>query len=764
MNEYNLNVLTWGEFEEFTKDLLSEEMGVSFQSFADGADGGIDLRYSACDNDRTIIVQCKRYKSVSGLMANLAKERLKLDEMSPAPERYILSVSLDLTESKIDDIVTLFSPYIKQSSDVVTPKQLNSLLHKHPNVEKRHYKLWIASSNVLQAILSSRVSNYSGLIKEKIIDTLETYSPTPSFNEAMLTLKEHGFIVIAGEPGVGKTTLADVMSYYLLGEGDFNELVALPQDINDALEMMSSDPDKKQIFLFDDFLGSNYLDDKLSRREDGIFRTLIENAGRLRKNKALIMTTREYILHQAQQSTEVFKDQGFLDAKYIVDLSEYDLVTKAKILYNHLAVSDIPEEHLEYFVDKKVYRSIVRHRNYNPRLIEAINKQKLWSDCLPESFCDKVIELFNNPWMLYEDIYMNKIDENARNIMLVMMSIGRNVRFEYLHKAVVSFDDTIDETQLRRSIDVLESTFLKTSKDKDDQIVVDVLNPTIYDFITHYYRGHNHSIEKLIRSAVYLNQLTHPFAISADSSSYELRASLSGYTPIVLSESGVEAMKGKVLSSWQQLPWLGNSGTPESFDIFDSISRLSDVSDAIEEVNQEFSRAVLATLQSSIPHTQDVSAALNAFDTYCDSDDLPDEVADNFVHSVVGAVGTYEDMKTVAEIGWSYGIKKFVLDRIAERIAQDEYYEDILSEEVRQRLTDGEKDIDIKDEMNDTLECYGLDGSFVDNEFNAWAEPPEDYDGSSFYSKDDDDFETQREMKSDENSRIDDVFLSLSKR
>ena len=44
MNEYNFNVLTWGEFEEFTKDLLSEEMGVNFQAFADGADGGVDLR------------------------------------------------------------------------------------------------------------------------------------------------------------------------------------------------------------------------------------------------------------------------------------------------------------------------------------------------------------------------------------------------------------------------------------------------------------------------------------------------------------------------------------------------------------------------------------------------------------------------------------------------------------------------------------------------------------------------------------------------
>ena len=761
MNEYNFNVLTWGEFEEFTKDLLSEEMGVNFQAFADGADGGVDLRYSTTTNSRTIIVQCKRYKSVSGLMANLAKERLKLDKMDPAPERYILSVSLDLTEDKINDIVTLFTPYIKSSIDIFTPKQLNSLLNKHSIIEKRYYKLWIASSNVLQAILSSKVSNYTGLIKEKIVDTLQTYSPTPSFKAAMLTLKEHGFIVIAGEPGVGKTTLADIMSYYLLGEGDFNELIALPQDISDALEMMSNDPDKKQIFLFDDFLGSNYLDDKLSRREDGVFRTLIENASRLKKNKALIMTTREYILHQAQQSAEVFKDQGFLDAKYIVNLSEYDLITKARILYNHLEISDMPEDHLRYLIDEKVYRGIVKHRNYNPRLIEAVNKQKLWLDCTPETFCDKVIELFNNPWTLYEDIYVNKIDEKARNIMLVMMSIGRKVRFDHLHKAVIAFDATIDETQLRRSIDVLENTFLKTSKDNSKQIIVDVLNPTIYDFVTHYYRGYHYSIQKLISSAVYLNQLTHPFAISADSSSYKLRASLSGYTPIVLNESGAEALKAKVLSSWQNLLWIGNSAISEEFDIFDSISRLSDVADGVAEVEQEFLKSVHTALKHSTPHTRDVSAALGAFDIYCDIDDLPEDIIGHFVDAVVNAISSYEDIKAVAEIGWCYGIKQSVAERIAERISQDDYYTDILDEEIRQRLADGEEDTSIKNEMDDTLEYLGLDRSFVDSTFDAWAEPPEDYDVSSFYAKDDDAFEAQREIASDNDSRIDNVFQSL---
>ncbi len=66
--------------------------------------------------------------------------------------------------------------------------------------------------------------------------------------------------------------------------------------------------------------------------------------------------------------------------------------------------------------------------------------------------------------------------------------------------------------------------------------------------------------------------------------------------------------------------------------------------------------------------------------------------------------------------------------------------------------------------MNDTLEYYGLDHSFVDSAFDKWSDPPEDYDSSSFYSKDDDAFEAQREMDMDNDLRIDDVFRSLVNR
>jgi hypothetical protein len=54
MNRYGFSTLSWEEFEEFTKDLLTAEMGITFESFANGPDGGVDLRHSS--NKGTLIV------------------------------------------------------------------------------------------------------------------------------------------------------------------------------------------------------------------------------------------------------------------------------------------------------------------------------------------------------------------------------------------------------------------------------------------------------------------------------------------------------------------------------------------------------------------------------------------------------------------------------------------------------------------------------------------------------------------------------------
>jgi len=96
MNSYNFSVLNDKEFEELCRELLSVELGVSFQSFKQGQDGGIDLRYSST-NDNEIIVQAKHYlkSGFSKLKSDLKiKEYPKVEKLSP--KRYIITTSLEI--------------------------------------------------------------------------------------------------------------------------------------------------------------------------------------------------------------------------------------------------------------------------------------------------------------------------------------------------------------------------------------------------------------------------------------------------------------------------------------------------------------------------------------------------------------------------------------------------------------------------------------------------------------------------------------------
>jgi len=763
MNHYDFNVLSWEEFEEFTKDLLTAEIGVAFESFANGSDKGIDLRHSSNINNRDIIVQCKRYKSSSSLMASLKKERKKIESMTPKPKRYILSLSIDLKEERINEIATLFAPYLTSPTDIFGPKQLNSILSRHEDVERRHYKLWLSSSNVLKTILASRVRNYTNLIEEDITDTLKLYSPTPSFGEAMNALKENGFIIIAGEPGVGKTTLANVMSYYLLGDGDFKELIALPQDIHEAVEMMSNNPKKKQLFLFDDFLGSNYLDQKLSRHEDSVFRTLINHIQRLKKNKALIMTTREYILNQAQQSVDIFKDTDFINAKYVINLSKYDITTKAKILYNHIAASDIPNKHLSYFIDKKVYRKIIKHRNYSPRLVGSVNKQQLWRARTPEAFCDKMIDLFDHPWSLYEDVFENKIGQTEQNVLLVMMSIGRSIQIDHLHLAVVSFDENCNEIDLKKAIDVLDGTFLRTSTTKSDKIIVDFLNPTINDFLAHYHNNHHYTLQRLIRSAVYLNQITHPFVIDKSSASASIRSALGQPGPILVNSDTRATLETKVINNWRNLRWIGNDASPEGFDLFDSVSRLLDGAIVTNNTKTVLLGYLLEDLGDGFNPTRDVRSAINLFEYEYDPEDIPEITAINYVDSIAESNLAYEDLGAIVELGWQGGKKEELSRMIIDKITERNDYIDLFAEEITSRLSDGDDETSIRSDIVDTLEQYGLGTDFIDGTVDAWGEPPEDYDESQFYSKDTTfDTDAKQEHEDDTNKIVDDIFESLA--
>lgn len=344
-------------------------MGIQFENFKDGKDGGVDLRHAASKG--ATIVQCKRYKSesFSTLRSKLEKEELP-KILKLAPKRYILTTSVGLSPNQVDDLKKLLSPYVKSTGDIYGRDRLNSLLDKHQEVERRHNKLWIESTGVLDTILNAGIHTVSREELAKTIAAAKLYVRNKSFDEALKILKEKRVCIIAGIPGIGKTTLARMLLLYFHDHG--YELVKIEEDISEASDVGYHK--KPRFYYYDDFLGQTASPDKLNKNEDQRivdFMTTVHGS----KISVMILTTREYILNQAKMTYEKIDRENFDHRTCVIDLSKYSRRIRAQILYNHLYFSDLEPDFLATLVSSKGYVKIVDHKNYNPRLIEFLTSK-----------------------------------------------------------------------------------------------------------------------------------------------------------------------------------------------------------------------------------------------------------------------------------------------------------------------------------------------------------------------------------------------------
>lgn len=295
MNDYDFLNLSPTEFELLVRDLLQADRSLFIENFSEGADNGIDLRYRIEDK-KLVIVQCKRYKSYSGLLRSLKKELKKVTILNPYS--YVVATSVSLTAARKKEIRSLFGQYIQSDEDILSKENLNNLLTLHNKVLLSHYKLYLSSTTVLRKIVASKVYNQTRFEEAEIKGVVKMFVQNDSFTEALELLREHQVVLISGHPGIGKTTLARMLIYYLLSTG-FDEFTLLTDSISEGIA--SYEQSKKTVYFFDDFLGSNWLDIKMAPNEDTKLLRFIAALKRS-SDHVLILTTREYILNQAKLS------------------------------------------------------------------------------------------------------------------------------------------------------------------------------------------------------------------------------------------------------------------------------------------------------------------------------------------------------------------------------------------------------------------------------------------------------------------------------
>jgi len=533
MPDYDFSNLSTFDFEKLTRDVLQKHYGIYFESFTTGSDKGIDLRYSkSSKND--LIVQCKRYDKYNLLKSNLKKEYQKVKTLNP--QKYILSTSVGLTPLNKDEIIKIFNGYIKEPSDIFGKNDLNNLLNQYPDIEKNHFKLWLSSTNILHKLLHNDIISRSEFEKEDILREIKVYVQNKSYSEAFNILNQYNYVLISGIPGIGKTTLARILIFiYLLKD---YELVVVSSDINEAESLYERG--KKQLFYYDDFLGRNFLEERLKKNEDQRLVRFIEKI-KNGSNKRLIMTTREYILSQAKLKYEIFANSNLEIAKCIIDLGKYSKLIRAEILYNHLFYSNLPHGYTHALLIDKSYLEIIGHPNYNPRIIQIMTDIGKIGHISEREFFNFFIGNLDNPINIWEHSFMTQISKSSKYLLYTML-VSDDQTFEkdleksfwkFYENESSKFNFEINREDFINSLKELENTFIKISKVQSGRSyglvkknktknIIQFQNPSIKDFLINKVRNNINLISSLIDSAIYLNQLFDIYRIYSENKSYKI--------------------------------------------------------------------------------------------------------------------------------------------------------------------------------------------------------------------------------------------------
>ncbi|BEN53920.1 restriction endonuclease [Serratia nevei] len=487
MNDYDFSVLNDKEFEKLAVELIGHQENASVERFTPGRDQGIDGRFYSSADD-TVIIQAKHYAKTgfNGLLSKLKNDELpKIKKLSP--NRYILITSVGLTPANKESIKTALHPYILSTTDIYGKEGINDLLTRHPSVETNFYKLWISSSNVLINILNNGIMQKSKFLIKSAHDESARYIQTKQFEGSLDILKTKHVLVITGSPGVGKTTLAKQLA--LFHSNNKYEIYHIEDSINEAESCFY--PDKLQFFYFDDFLGANYLD-----VIEGNFDSKIMNFIRriaLDSTKRLVLTTRSNILNRAKNISEVFNFEKIEKREYEISVTEFTQTEKADILYNHIWHSSLTTEFSDVYFQNKNYWEIIKHKNFNPRLISIITDGDRLSGISKEEYWPYIKEALNNPEIIWDLYFKKQIPEEIYDLVSIVVLNGGNIEEPKCKKAlkqvfnkkypsdfytkVNKIDDFIKESlksTLNRNIRLNQSPKIAT---------ISPFNPSISDYI-----------------------------------------------------------------------------------------------------------------------------------------------------------------------------------------------------------------------------------------------------------------------------------------
>ncbi len=363
MRKYDFHeLLSPTDFEHFAASVLRIRDGQKIKVNGGVGDGGIDFYYL----DEDTIGQVKNHRNNAKQVITSLKTEIK-SVQKERPNRYVIVTAAVLRKNDRETLLSMFDGYLHKE-DIIDKNDLNELLEdpKYHRLEIEYLNLLVPNSFVLSHYLNrvenSEIYTQTELELDKIKEAKKTFAVHEIFFEALDKLLENQVIILSGEAGVGKSTMARMLVAYLIHSNPDIEFLS----INNLQELFKIfQEDKSQVYFFDDFWGDTQYDFRITEKEK---EKILDFIGHLQKsqNKWLIITTREYVFRDGLQASKRFYDK-YQQYNFLMKLEAISDLSKFNILFNHLHQAGLSWNHANYLLS--YWQTFVHHHNYNPRYL-----------------------------------------------------------------------------------------------------------------------------------------------------------------------------------------------------------------------------------------------------------------------------------------------------------------------------------------------------------------------------------------------------------